>query len=133
MTERKPRNMTWESWIDRQIREARDRGEFDDLPGTGKPIADIDRPRDDLWWVKQWIHRENLAVTPPTLGLRKEVEDARALIALQTSEAAVRRIVADVNARIRSVNSRATWGPPSTLMPLDEERIVERWRDRHSV
>ncbi|MFC2037665.1 DUF1992 domain-containing protein [Chloroflexota bacterium] len=28
----------WESWIDQQIREAQERGEFDDLPGRGKPL-----------------------------------------------------------------------------------------------
>jgi DnaJ family protein C protein 28 len=28
----------WEDWIDQQIREAQERGEFDDLPGMGKPL-----------------------------------------------------------------------------------------------
>ena len=28
----------WENWIDQQIREAQERGEFDDLPGMGKPL-----------------------------------------------------------------------------------------------
>jgi DnaJ family protein C protein 28 len=28
----------WESWVNQQIREAQERGEFDDLPGTGKPL-----------------------------------------------------------------------------------------------
>ena len=28
----------WESWIDQQIREAQERGEFDDLPGKGRPL-----------------------------------------------------------------------------------------------
>jgi DnaJ family protein C protein 28 len=28
----------WESWIDQQIREAQDRGQFDNLPGKGKPL-----------------------------------------------------------------------------------------------
>ena len=28
----------WESWIDRQVREAQERGEFDDLPGRGRPL-----------------------------------------------------------------------------------------------
>ena len=28
----------WESWIDQQIREAQERGEFDNLPGKGKPL-----------------------------------------------------------------------------------------------
>jgi hypothetical protein len=29
----------WESWIDILIREAEERGAFDDLPGTGKPLV----------------------------------------------------------------------------------------------
>lgn len=28
----------WEHWIDQQIRDAQDRGTFDDLPGTGQPL-----------------------------------------------------------------------------------------------
>ena len=28
----------WESWIDQQIREAQERGEFDNLPGKGRPL-----------------------------------------------------------------------------------------------
>ena len=38
MTERKPRDMTFRSWIDQQISEAEERGAFDNLPGTGKPL-----------------------------------------------------------------------------------------------
>jgi hypothetical protein len=38
MTERKPPGMSFESWVDKQIREATERGEFDGLPGAGKPI-----------------------------------------------------------------------------------------------
>jgi DnaJ family protein C protein 28 len=35
----KPRDpKDWESWIDQAIREAQERGEFDDLPGRGKPL-----------------------------------------------------------------------------------------------
>ena len=28
----------WESWIDEEIRQAQERGAFDDLPGKGKPV-----------------------------------------------------------------------------------------------
>ena len=28
----------WECWIDQQIREAQEQGQFDDLPGQGKPL-----------------------------------------------------------------------------------------------
>ena len=133
MTERKPPGVSWESWVDRRIREARDRGEFDDLPGTGKPLPDLDRPRDDLWWVKQLMQREQLSITPPTLALRKAREDALATIAQSSSEETVRRILAELNARIREVNRKATSGPPSTLMPLDVEDVVERWRASRSA
>ncbi len=44
MTERKPPGVSFETWIDKQIREAADRGEFDNLPGAGKPIPDLDKP-----------------------------------------------------------------------------------------
>ena len=43
-----------------RIQEAMETGAFDDLPGLGKPIPDIDEPYDPLWWVKRWIERERL-------------------------------------------------------------------------
>ena len=38
-----------ESVVERRIREAMDRGEFDDLPGIGEPLPDAGRPYDELW------------------------------------------------------------------------------------
>lgn len=128
MTERKPPGVSWETWIDRQIREGMDRGDFDELPGHGQPLKDLDRPRDDLWWVKDKLRREDVQVLPPTLLLRKEVEDARTHIAAATTEADVRQIVATINTRIAEVNSRATTGPPTTIGPLDVEQTVTTWR-----
>jgi hypothetical protein len=128
MTERKPPGMSWETWVDRQVREGMDRGDFDDLPGHGKPIDDIDRPRDELWWVKSKLRREEAQVLPPTLVLRKEVEDARARIAAAPTEDEVRLIVAAINEKIARANSRATAGPPSTVVTLDVERTVAKWQ-----
>ena len=128
MTERKPFGVSWETWIDRQVREGMERGEFDGLAGHGKPIADIDRPHDELWWVRDKLRREGVTYLPPTLALRKDVEDARAAIDEATSEAEVVQIVEEINQRIRSVNRLATAGPPSNLMPLDLERTVGAWR-----
>ena len=34
------------------------RGEFDDLPGAGKPIPNLND--DPLWWVKKFVERERL-------------------------------------------------------------------------
>ena len=61
----------YESRIDRQIREAQERGEFDDLPGTGEPIPDRGELYDENWWLKQWIQRENITgMVPATLKIR---------------------------------------------------------------
>jgi hypothetical protein len=38
MTERKPAGLPWESWIDKQIREAEERGEFTDLRARGRRL-----------------------------------------------------------------------------------------------
>lgn len=133
MTERKPPGVTWESWVDRLVREGRDRGDFDNLPGAGKPLPDLDRPRDEMWWIKQLLRREEVTMTPPTLAVRKELEDARVRIAEQDDEDEVREIVATINARIRAVNRSASSGPPSNLMPLDVEETVDRWRQARAT
>ncbi|HEX9847321.1 MAG TPA: DUF1992 domain-containing protein [Acidimicrobiia bacterium] len=46
-----------ETYVDRIIREAMEAGDFDDLPGEGKPIPGAGTARDDLWWVREWIKR----------------------------------------------------------------------------
>jgi hypothetical protein len=125
---RRPPFHQFEGWIDRQIRQAQERGDFDNLPGKGKPLPGLDGSRDDDWWIKRKLKQEQLSYLPPALALRKEVEDARARIATATTEAAVRSEVAAINARIREVNSRSIDGPPSTQMPLDVESVVARWQ-----
>jgi len=120
----------WESWIDRAIREAQERGEFENLPGLGKPIPDRGKPHDELWWIKQLLQRENLSLTPPTLELKKEVERAVERIRAATSEKTVRRIVAEINGKIAAANAKASSGPPSDLAPLDADAVVERWRKK---
>jgi hypothetical protein len=131
LTERKPPGVAFESWVERRIREAMERGEFDDLPGAGKPIADLDQPHDELWWVKQKLRREQLSYLPPTLAVRKEAEDALATASGARSEREVRRIIAAINARIVETHRKATAGPPLNLMPFEVERVVRRWRERH--
>lgn len=128
MTERKPPGVSWESWIERQIRESIERGEFDALPGTGERLADLDRPRDENWWIRQKLRREDVSYLPPALELRKQVDDALEQVERAATEAQVRQIITAINERIRYLNSHLTSGPPSTLMPLDVERVVERWR-----
>ena len=133
MTEQKPPKVSWESWIERKIRESMDRGEFDNLPGRGEPLPDLARPYDELWWLRKKLREENLSIDPPILVLRREVDDTRARIATARSEAEVRRLVAAINERIVYVNSHTSFGPPSDIAPLDAERVVAEWRGPANV
>jgi hypothetical protein len=130
MTERKPPGVGFETWVERQLREAAERGAFDDLPGAGRPIPDLDKPHDELWWVKQKLRRENFSYLPPTIALRRQAEEALEAAAQAGSEDEVRRIVAGINARIIEGNRKAASGPPLNLAPFDVERVVGDWRDR---
>ena len=125
---RKPPRVPFESWVERKIREGMERGEFADLSGHGQPISDIDNPRDELWWLRRKLKREELVVLPPTLQIRKDRDDALRRIGAATNEVRVREILADINRRIAKVNSTAITGPPSSVATLDVEDVVARWR-----
>lgn len=129
MTERKPPGVRFETWIDKQIGEARERGDFDNLPGAGKPIPDLET-RDELWWVKDKLRRENISYLPPTLVLRKEVEDAHKQALAADTEAEVRRLLGETNDKIVDATRKPLSGPPLNLTPIDVERFVERWREQ---
>jgi hypothetical protein len=130
MTERKPPGISFESWVDRQIREAAERGAFDDLPGAGKPLPDLNEPYDENWWLRQKMSREEVSVLPPTLALRKDAEEALADAGRARSEGEVRRIVEEINERIREAIRRPIEGPPLNLAPLDVDRVVREWREQ---
>ncbi|MFG3495542.1 DUF1992 domain-containing protein [Streptomyces sp. NPDC047928] len=132
MTERKPPGVDFESWVDRQIREATERGDFDRLSGLGKPLPDDTAPYDELWWVKGKMHREGLSALPPALALRKEAEDALKAIGEAATEARVRRLVADINEKIAEAIRRPPPGPPLNLSLFDVEELVRDWRAARS-
>jgi hypothetical protein len=128
MTRRKPGAIRFESWIDRQIREARERGEFDDLPGAGAPLRNLGKPYDDMWWVKRKLRSENLSYLPPSLALRKEAHKALEGAARAETEAEVRERIAAINETIRDAIRRGIRGPEIDLAPFNVERIVREWR-----
>ncbi|MFI0424947.1 DUF1992 domain-containing protein [Spongiactinospora sp. 9N601] len=132
MTNRKPDSMGFESWIDQQIREAMERGEFDDLPGAGKPLPNRNELADELWWVKQKAQSEGLTLPlPPTLALRKEAEEALAAARGARTENQARKIVEEINQKIDQAIRKGLSGPPLNLMPFDVEQIITEWRDNN--
>jgi hypothetical protein len=129
MTERKPPGISQESWVDKQIREATERGAFENLPGAGRPLKDADAPYDENWWLKKKLRDEGEAQLPPTLALRKEVEEALRAARRAGTESEVRRIVTEINGRIRAGLARPMSGPPLNLVPYDVEQVLAEWRE----
>ncbi|MCX2970417.1 DUF1992 domain-containing protein [Streptomyces sp. TRM70308] len=132
MTERKPPGVDFESWVDRQIREATERGAFAGLTGAGKPLRGLERPYDENWWIKEKMHREGVSVLPPSLALRKEAEDARSAALAAPTERAARELLAAVNAKIDAARRRPLSGPPLNLAPFDVEEVLAERRAARS-
>jgi hypothetical protein len=123
----------WESAVEQQIRDGIARGEFADLPGKGKPLEGLTADHDEDWWLKAKLRAERLSYLPPTIRIRKELEEAREAMAAASKESVVRRIAEDINVRIRDINRRGAEGPPSSVMPLDVDAEVARWRARQTA
>ncbi len=126
---------SYHSWIDRQIAAAAARGEFDNLPGAGKPLAHLGRPDDPDWWIKRLIEREQLemsAALPPQLALRKEAQELPDRVLRERSEQAVRDLVDDFNTRVRDCWRQPLEGPPVVVRTVDPEELVAHWRGHRS-
>lgn len=117
-----------ESIAERKVREATERGEFDDLPGQGEPLKLGDR--DPNWWVKGLLEREQLKMPLPTsLQLRREAREIDETVAGLRTERAVRDHVEALNDRILDSHRRRVDGPPVVTAALDVDAVVARWRE----
>lgn len=116
---------SWESLIDRQIREAMEDGSFDDLPHRGEPLPNDDNPHSAEWGLAFHVLR-NAGYAPPWIEADKEVREllakrdaileraargpAPTTMATRRDTEALGRLVVDANAAIARLNSEA----PST-------------------
>ena len=112
-----------QEWVDQQLRIAMERGDFDNLPGAGKPIKDLGAQHDPDWWIKRLIEREKITgVLPPALQLRKDDAELDAKLDRHTAESEVRRELEEFNARVMKArytpSTARRWSPcPVTSTP----------------
>lgn len=72
-SKREPQSLeAWESWVDHLIVEAQERGDFDDLPGHGKPLHIEDAPFANGREVGFGILK-NAGIAPYWVELEKEI------------------------------------------------------------
>lgn len=126
------RQASQSAWVEIQIQRAIADGEFDNLPGAGKPIPGIDRPHDPDWWIKRLIERERISVLPPALALRTEDALLDDELDRVTTPEGVRSRIEDFNARIIDARRQLQGGPPVITPLRDIEHEVEAWRRRRT-
>ena len=137
MTERKPRSMSFTSWIDQQIADAEKRGVFDNLPGAGKPLNLKPGGDEDYGqaWIRDYARREGVPAEeflPTPLKLRKEIERLAETVEQMPSEEEVRSVVADLNRRIVEWR-RVPVGPPIFVRLVNSDEMVARWRQARAA
>ena len=116
-------------WVDLQVQKAIERGEFDDLPGKGKPLPRLDD--DPNWWLKKLIERERITgVLPEALQLRKDDAELDAQLDRQSSERVVRELLEVFNQRVVNARRQLQGGPPVITPTRDIEAAVAAWRER---
>jgi hypothetical protein len=133
MTERKPPQMKFSTWIDQQVADAERRGVFNDLPGAGKPLNLRPGPADGDYgqaWLRDYARREGVPaedMLPTPLRLRREIERLAETAGEFRSEAEVREAAADLNRRIVEWR-RIPLGPPVHVRLVNADDLVARWR-----
>jgi len=116
-----------------RIEEAERRGVFEGNPYHGKPLPGNDGTHDPDWWIKAKIEREEITgIAPPALALRREDAELDDHLDALGSEADVRDVLDDFNARVREARRQLLGGPPVVTPLRDVDDEVERWRERRA-
>lgn len=121
------------AWADELVRQAIARGEFDDLPLAGKPIPGLTR-HDPDWWLKAYLEREHATgVGPEAFLLRRDDAALDARIDRERTEAGVRDVVEEFNARVVAARRQLLGGPPVVTPTRDVDAEVARWHARRAA
>lgn len=122
------------AYVETAIQQAMRRGDFDDLPGAGKPIEGLGEHHDPDWWIRRKIRTEQLTgLGPPALMLRTEHAEFAARADALRREEDVREYVEDFNRRVIEARRQLLGGPPVVTPTRDVEAEVADWRERRAT
>lgn len=117
--------------VETAIQQAIRRGDFDDLPGAGKPIPGLGSTTDPDWWIRRKIERERLTgLGPPALTLRTEYAGLMERVDGMSSATDVREHLEDFNRRVIDARRQLLGGPPVVTPTVDIEEWVAAWHAR---
>ncbi|WP_438354255.1 DUF1992 domain-containing protein [Microbacterium sp. CJ88] len=133
----RPAQTTWReraAYVETAIQQAIRRGEFDDLPGAGKPIPGLGTSHDPDWWIKRKIETEGLTgLGPPALLLRTEYAELDTRLDELRREGDVREVLEDFNRRVIEARRQLLGGPPVVTPLVDVDARVRGWQERRNA
>ncbi len=121
-------------YVETVIQQAMRRGDFDNLPGAGKPIEDLGTSHDPDWWIRRKIRNEELTgLGPPALRLRIEHAEFEERVDALAREDDVREYTEDFNRRVVEARRQLLGGPPVVTPTRDPEGETAAWRERRAA
>ncbi|MFP3913937.1 MAG: DnaJ family domain-containing protein [Actinomycetota bacterium] len=108
--------------VEEQLQEAMERGEFDHLPGSGRPLNLGDASPD--WWARRKL--DEIRRQDRLIDEVRALEELRDDLWRMPDPGSVRRGVEQLNARIEELNRQVR--PDERLPLLDTEEAVATWR-----
>lgn len=131
--------MNWIASIaDEKIREAQLKGEFDNLPGAGKPL-----PEEDLRGVPEELRigykmLKNAGMLPEEMQLRKDMVSLQDLLRVCRDESESRKLTSELNAkklRYRMLMEERGWSSAGAYIEYESQiqrRLTESEIDRET-
>lgn len=121
------------AYVETAIQQAIRRGEFDDLPGAGKPLEGLGEQHDPDWWIRRKIQTEKLTgLGPPALMLRTEHAEFAVRADALHREQDVREYVEEFNRRVIEARRQLQGGPPVVTPLHDVDEEVAAWHERRA-
>jgi hypothetical protein len=102
--------------VEQRIIEAMADGSWDDLPGMGRPLADIDEAYEPGWWARRWVERQRRSDAAD--GLRRLIRDEVPRLRASRDRSAAQARVDELNELVVEVNRGVPEGEQIPLVRL---------------
>jgi hypothetical protein len=112
--------------IEKKIKEAQEKGEFDNLPGRGKPLKleDDSRVPEDLRLAYKIL--KNADCLPPEIELQKEIRQMEDMLADIPDEKERYRLIKKINLKIIRLNMMGRKSPMLEADQVYYSRIIDK-------
>jgi hypothetical protein len=116
----------YQKLIEKKIKEAKERGEFDNLPGQGKPLNldDDSRVPEDLRLAYKIL--KNADCLPPEIQLRKEIRQMEDMLEKIPDEREKYRQIKRINLKIMQLNMMGRKSPLLEENQIYYQKVIDK-------